>query len=130
MASGRRLPQQKTTKMAGDDMAFFKNLGHYATLVIRDISKFGQLAQKAEPFIEAPLLAIYPPAAAVTRLSHAALGFLVNAAAQASALVDVKSKLTVELVEQAFNHIKALAELFNSHANENSVDLPSSSSPA
>jgi len=111
-------------------MAFFKNLGHYATLVIRDISKFGQLAQKAEPFIEAPLLAIYPPAAAVTRLSHAALGFLVNAADQASALVDGKMKLTVELVEQDFNDIKALAEFFKSHAKANSVDLPSSSSPA
>jgi hypothetical protein len=105
-------------------MSFFKNLGHYATLVIRDISKFGHLAQKAEPFVETPIETIYPPAAAITRLSHAALGFLVNAADQAAAVVDGKSKVTVELLESELEDLKSLSTFFKSHAAANGVQLP------
>lgn len=105
-------------------MSFFKNLGHYATLVIRDIAKFGHLAQKAEPFIEAPLEMLYPPAAVITRMSHAALGFLVGAADQAAAVVDGKAKLTVEMLEQDLADLKALAAFFRGHASANGVQLP------
>ncbi|MBZ5524794.1 MAG: hypothetical protein LAP21_21355 [Acidobacteriia bacterium] len=105
-------------------MSFFKNLGHYATLVIRDISKFGHLAQKAEPFVESSVELLYPPAAVITRLSHSALGFLVNAADQASGVVDGKVKLSVDLLEQDLADLKSLAAFFKSHAAANGVQLP------
>jgi hypothetical protein len=105
-------------------MSFFKNLGHYATLVIRDISKFGHLVQKAEPFIEAPIELVYPPAAVIARLSHSALGFLVNAADQAAGVVDGKVRLTVEVLEQDLADLKSLAAFFKSHATANGVQLP------
>ena len=107
-------------------MPFFKNLGHYATLVIRDIAKFGHLVQKAEPFIEVPIELLYPPAAVITRLSHAALGFLVHAADQAAGVVDGKVKLTVEMLEQDLADLKSLAAFFKSHASANGVQLPDS----
>lgn len=105
-------------------MSFFKNLGHYATLVIRDIAKFGHLAQKAEPFVEGAIEMIYPPAAVITRLSHSALGFLVNAADQAGGVIDGKVKLTVELLEQDVADLKTLAAFFKSHAAASGVQLP------
>ena len=104
--------------------SFFKNLGHYAYFVIHDISKFGHLALKAEPFVEPALEAVFPPAIVIDKLAHAALGYLVDAADKASAVADGKTTVSVELLKQEIDDLKSLAQFFKTHAVANSVKLP------
>ena len=105
-------------------MNFFKNLGHYAALAIRDIAKFGKLAQQAEPFIEDTVKLVYPSSAEIINKSHDALARLVDAADKVEAVQSGSATLTVEVTSEVLADLKSLATFFRGHAAANGVALP------
>lgn len=102
----------------------FKNLGHYAAVVARDIVKFGTAVQKAEPFIEGVTAQIYPPAVVLERASNTALGYVIDAADKIIPGADGTTALTLQLATDEINDFKALATFFKGHAVAAGVALP------
>lgn len=102
----------------------FKNLGHYAAVVARDIVKFGGAVQKAEPLIEGITAQIYPPAVVLERAGNSALGYLIDAADKVVPASGGTTTLTLELATDEINDFKALAGFFKGHAVANGVVLP------